>query len=98
MQVYGTGMVAAQPPRISGYAWEVHPLPGGEELVARGVSASRPRAAMLVELILLTENRAGHGVLTGPLGKTWECRLEADPDEKIRAYAKGRPRWKPGKP
>ena len=81
-----------------GYSWIVRPHRDDLPPVAQGHSAVRSSARMLVEVILLSEDLAERGELTGPGDRAWTCRLDASGDGKGLLFSRGRPCWEPESP
>jgi|HubBroStandDraft_3_1064219.scaffolds.fasta_scaffold460916_2 hypothetical protein len=81
-----------------GYSWIVYARREDLPPVAQGHSAKVSTTQTLVELILLSEDLAARGELTGPGGKVWTCRLDDSGDAEDAPFPKGRPRWEPERP
>jgi len=81
-----------------GYTWTVYARREDLPPVAQGYSTKESTASTLIQVILLSEDLAERGELTGPGGRVRTCRLDDSGDGENGLYAKGRPRWEPEKP
>lgn len=81
-----------------GYTWIVYPRREDLPPVAQGHSTKAAMAQTLIEVVLLSEDLAERGEMTGPGGKVWTCRLAAPDEEHPLLYPEGRPRWEPEEP
>jgi hypothetical protein len=66
--------------------------------VAQDSSAKSSTTQTLIEVVLLSEDLAERGELTGPGGHAWTCRLGDSNGAEDPMFPKGRPRWEPEKP
>ena len=82
-----------------GYSWIVYPRREDLPPVAQGHSTKVATALTLIEVVLLSEDLAERGEMTGPGGKVWTCRLAAaSPGEEHPLVPEGHPRWEPEEP
>jgi hypothetical protein len=76
-----------------GYTWIVYPRRGTCRQWRRATAKSST-AQTLIEVVLLSEDLAERGELTGPGGRAWTCRLGDSNGAEDPMF----PRWEPEKP